>query len=81
MKVKELLEDIEKGVESHGKGFLEWEVYTEQCYEEDKEYKRGEQKWNILIGHDMNIESEYFETAGGCGTWLEKKAFCIHVNY
>ena len=81
MTVKELLEDIEKGVERHGKGFLEWDIFTEQCYEEDKRYKRGEQKWNILIGHDMQDEVEYFECAGGVGIWEEKKALCIHVNY
>ena len=80
MKVKELIEEIEK-FQKRYPDFLEWDIFTEQCYEEDKRYKRGEQKWNILIGHDMQSEVEYFECVGGLGAWLEKKALCIHVNY
>lgn len=64
----------------YGEDFLEWEIYTEQCTEEDKEYKRGEQNWNILIGGQDNTD-EYFACVGGIGIWSEKKAFCIHVNY
>ena len=80
MKVKELLKEIE-GYKKMFPDFLEWDIYAEQCTEEDKEYKRNEQKWDILVGHDSSSEIEYFDCAGGSGAWKEKKAFCINVNY
>ena len=39
MKVKDLLKEIERCQKEYD-DFLEWDVYTEQCTEVDKEYKR-----------------------------------------
>jgi len=38
MKVKDLLEEIERCKKEYGDDFLEWNVYTEQCDEKDKAF-------------------------------------------
>lgn len=78
MKVRDLLGEIESCRGEFGEEFLDWAVYTEQCNEEDKEYKRTEQKMNIL-GDSENWE--YFEC---CGFWTKfpiEKVFTINVNF
>ena len=81
MTVKDLLDGIERARKEH-KDILEWDVYAEQCSEEDKAFKRCEQGWKILIGRDCGQDVEYFECAGeDGGIWEEKKALIIYINY
>lgn len=81
MKVKDLTESIAKKLAELGPEFLEYDVYTEQCDELDKENKRGPQNWDILHVEDIVDQQELFKCAGFTYIWLEKKAFIIDVNY
>lgn len=79
MKVKDLLATIEDSKKKY-EDFLDWDVYTEQIDEADKECKRtGIQKdWGKLGDSE---EWEYFEC---CGFWTffeKEKVFTINVNY
>ena len=65
---------------------MDYDVYTEQCTEEDKEHKRGEQHWDIIkideeaLSPDAGME--YFHVAGFGGyAWDEEKVFVIDINY
>ena len=78
MKVKDLLEEIERLVKVYGEGFLDWEVYTEQINEIDKKFKREKQEWNIMKDEE---DWEYFECAGFWTCCPNKKIFTINVNY
>jgi len=78
MKVKDLLREIIYRTEKHGIDFLDWDVYTEQCSEYDKNYKKNKQWW------DTFIDSEDWEYFQACGFWTiveDKKIFTVNVNY
>jgi hypothetical protein len=81
MKVKDLLKEIKRQQKVRGKDFLEWDVYTEQCTEEDKQYKRTEQKWEIIDCSDCYDDWEYFYCAGFNTIMPKEKIFTINVNY
>jgi len=80
MKVKDLLEEIEKCQEEYGKDFLEWDVYTEQISNKDKKNKtKGRQKdWKKVEDEQKWL---YFECVGFWTKMPKKKIFTINVNY
>ena len=77
MKVKDLLDEINRG-KKQWKGFINWDVYIEQCTERDKKYKRTEQKWKIVKDSEG---WEYFKCEGFFTKMPRKKIFTINVNY
>jgi hypothetical protein len=78
MTIRELQKELGVLLEKHGDKILDYDVYLEQCHEEDKVIKRTSQKWDILVDSE---EWEYFKSVGGCAFWDEKKALMICVNY
>jgi hypothetical protein len=80
MKVKDLLEELKRSRKSYGKEFLEWDVYTEQCTEADKKYKRNPrgQNWKPIKDEEG---WEYFFCAGFSTKFPKKKIFTINVNF
>lgn len=81
MTVRELIKDMNRYKKQHGKDFLEWKIYTEQCSEGDKKYKRTKQKWEIHKAKDGLDDYEYFHVIGGLGSNPNKKILTINVNY
>jgi hypothetical protein len=82
MKVKDLLKNI-KEYQKKYKDFLEFDIYTEQLREDDKELKRksskdGGQEWGTISDSEM---WEYFECCGYNTIFKDKKIFTINVNY
>ena len=80
MKVKDLIEEIERCKQEHD-DFLEWDVYTEQCDEGDKNIKRGNAfggNWGIVRCGEA---WEYFKCVGFWTKFLDKKIFTVNVNY
>jgi len=77
MKVRDLLEEIQKNRKRYV-DFLEWDVYTEQCNEDDKEYKRTGQYWETTIDSEG---WEYFECVGFWTRLEKEKIFTVNVNY
>lgn len=81
MKVKDLLEEINNNIKEYGNGFLEWDVYTEQIEEADKQTKKGADfggNWKHILDDD---EWEYFECAGFWTKFTKEKIFTINVNF
>ena len=80
MKVKDLLLEIQACKKQYGDDFLNWDVYTEQLQEDDKETKRnGVQKgWGVVIDGDG---WEYFECVGFTTKMPVERVFTINVNY
>ena len=83
MKVKDLIEEIEDCRKEYGDDFLEWDVYTEQIHEIDKQHKRDTtestgKKWGRLTDSE---DWEYFECAGFWTNFPDKRIFTINVNY
>ena len=80
MKVKDLLKEIERCQKEYS-DFLEWDVYTEQIDEIDKECKKGKGfggGWKTVINSE---DWEYFDCAGFWTKFPDKKIFTINVNY
>ena len=77
MKVKNLLEEIEQCKKDYP-DFLEWDVYTEQVFEIDKQFKKSSPGWKWLTGSEG---WEYLECAGFWTKFPEEKVFTINVNY
>jgi len=77
MKVKDLLKEINLRKKEY-KDFLEWDIYTEQCTEGDKKYKRKKQKWEIIKDCE---DWEYFKCEGFYTIIPERKVITINVNY
>lgn len=77
MTVRDLLKEIELNKLKIGEDFLDYDVYTEQCTEEDKVYKRDKQGWEVV----KTEEFEYFKCEGFSGLLYSNKGFTIHVNY
>lgn len=77
MKVRDLVEEINRCQEEFP-DFMDWDVYTEQIDEKDKEYKKCEQKWDWVTDSE---EWEYFECAGFFTKFPDRKIFTINVNY
>ena len=81
MKVKDLIEEIEK-CRQECDDFLEWDIYTEQICEMDKTFKKDKsdegQGWEWLVGGD---DWEYFKCVGFWTKFPDKKIFTINVNY
>ncbi len=77
MKVKELLIEIEEKRKQFGDEFLEYDIYTEQLSEIDKQFKR-DKKWETFTDSE---KWEYFKCFGYYTTSLDKKLFTINVNY
>jgi DNA phosphorothioation-dependent restriction protein DptG len=74
MKVKDLLEELNKCQKEYGKEFLDWDIYTEQLSAEekkDKHYKR------VKDAEDW----EYFECFGFNTIMPKEKIFTININY
>ena len=80
MKVKDLIKEINRCKKVYGKDFLDWDIYTEQCVEEDKVYKRTEQNWKIIKEGGID-DWEYFNCAGFNTIMPKEKIFTINVNY
>ena len=96
MKVKDLLKAIKDGKKEYP-DFLEWDVYTEQLNEKDKEYKRKpcSPKPLVTIREIMKSKKygqgwefikdeegwEYFKCYGFNTTMPEKKIFTVNVNF
>ena len=80
MKVRDLIGECERCRGEFGEEFLDWDVYTEQLDEKDKEAKRtGIQKgWGIL-GDSENWE--YFQCHGFWTKFPKEKVFTVNVNY
>jgi len=80
MKVKDLLEEIERCKNGYD-DFLEWDIYTEQIDECDKNTKKGNGfggNWKWLK------DSEGWEYCKCVGFWTKfpkDKVFTINVNY
>jgi hypothetical protein len=77
MKAKDLLEEIERCKKEYGEEFLEWDVYTEQCDEYDKESKL-ENNWETETDSEDWI---YFKCHGFWTIMPEEKIFTINVNF
>lgn len=83
MNVRDLLEEIGQCRSEYGEEFLEWDVFTEQIDELDKESKRNRvestgRKWGRLGDSEG---WEYFECAGFWTKFPKEKAFSVNVNY
>ena len=83
MKVKDLVNELDKCKLEYGDSFLDWDVYTEQIDEVDKESKRTRtesngEKWGIVKDSE---DWEYFECAGFWTKFPEKKIFTVNVNF
>lgn len=78
MKVNDLLEEINRCRGEYGDEFLEWDVYTEQIDELDKESKKANPQWRWLVDSE---EWEYLECAGFWTKFVKDKAFTVNVNY
>ena len=77
MKVVDLINELEDCRKEYGEEFLEWDVYTEQCDEIDKNIKKGSD-WKTATDSE---DFEYFECAGFWTKFTKKKIFTINVNY
>ena len=79
MKVKDLLEEINRCKDKYGEDFLDWDVYTEQLDNDDKFLKTKSMKgWErVTDGEGW----EYFKCFGFSTKFPEKKIFTINVNY
>jgi hypothetical protein len=80
MKVKDLIEEIETQRLEYGDDFLDWDVYTEQIWDDDRLSKtEGLQKsWRKVTDSEG---WEYFECVGFWTKFPDKKIFTINVNY
>ncbi len=78
MKVKDLLEEINKCKKQYGDDFLNWDVFTEQLCDEDKQFKKNSPSWKFLTDSEG---WEYCECAGYWTKFEKEKAFTINVNY
>jgi len=77
MKVKDLIQEIEDCKQEYH-DFLEWDIYTEQINEIDKQSKKTNPQWKWLMDSE---EWEYLECAGFWTKFPKEKAFTINVNY
>jgi len=76
MKVKDLVKEIEHCKAEYGDEFLDWDVYTEQIGDVDREHKKKMRKWL------KDSEGwEYIECAGFWTKFPDEKVFTINVNY
>ena len=81
MKVKDLINEIEK-CRGEYDDFLEWDVYTEQIDEADRNIKSTITGFQDNWGRVIDGEGwEYFECAGFWSKFPDKKIFTINVNY
>lgn len=90
MKLRELLEKINKYVESNPE-ILDYSIYTEQLNEKDKNFKRKPSRSDIPWYHEDNgqgwehikdsDEWEYFEVWGENTIFNKEKIFTININY
>lgn len=78
MKVKDLLEEINRCKKEYGDEFLDWDVYTEQLGKNDKSQKKNSGTWNIVKDAE---KCKYFECVGFWTIFPRKKIFTINVNY
>jgi len=81
MKIKDLLDGIERCRVEHGDNFMEWDIYTEQIDESDKATKKGNGfggNWKWIIDSD---DWEYIECAGFWTKFADRKAFTINVTF
>jgi len=77
MKIKELLEEIKECKKVYGRGFLNWDIYTEQIGSYDRKQKKAS-KWEWITDSE---EWEYFKCNGFFTKFPDKKIFTINVNY
>ena len=77
MKIKDLLEEIER-CKAEYSDFLEWDIYTEQIDECDKDAKWSNKRWKRLKDSE---DREYFECVGFWTKFPREKVFTINVNY
>lgn len=77
MKVKDLIQEIEDCKQRYH-NFLEWDIYTEQINEIDKQSKRINPQWKWLKDGEG---WEYIECAGFWTKFPKEEAFTINVNY
>lgn len=90
MKVKDLIKTIEK-LKQEIPDIMEYDVYTEQLSEGDKEYKRKPVQSNVPWHHKDNGQGwdfvsdcekwEYFKCEGFNTIMKDKKIFTINVNF
>lgn len=83
MKVKDLLDEINRCKKVYGKEFLDWDVYSEQCTTADKRHKRkpeteGGQGWETIKDGEG---WEYFRCHGFWTKCPKEKIFTVNVNY
>jgi hypothetical protein len=81
MKVKDLLDEINRSTKEYGDDFLNWDVYTEQIDAVDKQTKKGADfggNWKHIADED---EFEYFYCAGFWTKFPHDKIFTINVNF
>ena len=72
MKVRDLLSEIERCKEEFGKGFLDWDVYTEQIgLDEHPDWKwlKDSEDW------------DYIECCGFWTKFPKEKVFTVNVNF
>ena len=74
MKVNDLRNQINEGIEWYGERVLDWDVYLEQLEEEDKKEKGN---WERVCDSEG---WEYYKSEGGV-VLVRDKYFCISVNY
>lgn len=90
MKVKELLKEIKKYTDKNP-DILNYEIYTEQLKEADKNFKRRPIRKDIPWHHKDNGQGwgtikdsedwEYFAVAGYNTVFEKEKIFTINVNF
>lgn len=78
MKVKDLMEELERCKKEYGDSFLDWDIYTEQMEEIQKKNK----SWERFVSHDISgLDWEYFKCHGFWTKAPKDKIFTINVNY
>jgi hypothetical protein len=76
MKVSDVFNAIKKYEKSYP-DLMDWDVYTEQCTEIDKNYKKNGDWY-----YEEDSEGwEYLKCEGFYTLFPEKKIFTINVNY
>lgn len=77
MTVRDLIEEIKRCKKKYGEEFDDWDIYTEQCTQFDKKYKR-KAGWETVKDSE---KWEYFKCFGFNTEFPKERIFTVNVNY